>query len=146
MVFHDFADSVDVCFRFVIFYFHIFQFIAALFKESKDTLFLFLIKIFQFCNHACQHLSDFAHILGPHIVQCVFRKVGNFLLAAGPVLHHHLGIGNVYLGGEAVHHLLLLRCQDHFRNFGFLLLQGLRTFLWPVSSGKGGKGQSRGFF
>ncbi len=68
MVFHDLADFIDICLRPVIFYFEIFQLCGAFFEKSQKAFFLLLLKPFQLRNHACEHLSDLAHIFGAHVV------------------------------------------------------------------------------
>ena len=142
MVFHDFADAVDVALGFVVFYLQIVQLVGALFEESQEALFLFLIEILQLGHHARQHLPDFAHVLGADVVQGVLGEIRDFLLAAGTVLQHHLGIGDVNLGGEIVYHFLLRRGKHYLGH----LLGGLRRrrHFRSLRLGEGLKGQGRG--
>ena len=109
MIFHDLADSVDIAFCLVIFDFHAFQFVAAFLEKAEKAFFLFFAEVFQFCDYVCQHLSDFAHIFGADIVQSAFREISDLFLASGAVLHHHLRVGDVDLGGKIIYHFLFLR-------------------------------------
>ena len=115
MIFHYFTDLVDICFRLVVFQLQIFQLIAAFFEKSKESFFLILFKVFEFGDNVGQHLTDFAHILGTHIIQCILGKISDFFLAACAVLHDHLGIGNINLGGKVVYHLLFFGRQCDLR-------------------------------
>ena len=146
MIFHHLTDTVDITFCFVIFYFQIFQLIAALFEKSQEALFLFLvIEILQFRDYTCQHLTNFPHILGAHIVQRIFGKIGDFLLTAGTILHDQLGVGNINLSGEIIHHFLFFRGQNYFRHFRFRFLHRRHFRRGGFGCRKRLKGQRRCF-
>ena len=79
-----------------------------LLEEAENAAFLLLAEGLQLHHQGGQSLTYLAQVLGAHVVQGVFREVGNVLLGGSAVLEHHGGVGEVNFLGKILHHLLLL--------------------------------------
>ena len=99
--------------------------VGGLFKEAEDALGLLStgVKALQFGNQARDQLAGFAHVLRLDAGERRLGKIAQLFLAGGTVLQHHLGVGDVDLLSEVIHHLLLLGGEG-----GILDLHGGRFF------------------
>ena len=99
--------------------------VGGLFKEAKDALGLLGtgIKALQLGDQARDQLAGFAHVLRLDAGERRLGKITQLFLAGGTVLQHHLGVGDVDLLSEVIHHLLLLGGEG-----GILDLHGGRFF------------------
>ena len=104
-----------------------------LLEEAENAAFLLLAEGLQLHHQGGQSLTYLAQVLGAHVVQGVFREVGNVLLSGSAVLEHHGGVGEVNFLGKILHHLLLLGGELNLCH-GFL----------RGRSGSGGRGGGRG--
>ena len=69
MILQHLADLVYIRLCLRIFCLHGCHFIRSLFKQSAESFFLFLVKVFQLFDHTGQQIPDFSHIFGLYIFQ-----------------------------------------------------------------------------
>ena len=120
-------NLLHVHFDLVVLGLHGFQLVALLFEEAEQALLLFgRVKALQLAHQLGEHIAHFAHVLGAHLAQGGIAEVADLLLAGCAVLQHLLGVADVDLLGEVVHHLLLLRSErgllHRVGRFGLLFL------------------------
>ena len=66
-------NMIHICLSLLVFCLHRCQFVHILLEESeKAFLFFTRIKILQFSDNACDHITHFTKVFRPHILQCLF--------------------------------------------------------------------------
>ena len=119
--------------------------VARLLEKAEQALLLFLLaEALELHHQAGQGVPHLPQILGAHVGQGAFGEGGDPLLGGHAVLQDHLGVVEVDLLGEVVHHLLLRLGEhtvvDHHRlGLGILRLQGDRRGLRLTAQGEGGR-------
>ena len=88
--------------------------------ENAPLLLLVLAKVLQLHHQGGQGLAHLPQVLGLDVVQGALGEGGDVLLGRRPVLEHQVGVGDVDLLGELVHHLPL-RLAEH----GLVQLDGV---------------------
>ena len=114
MIFQTVDNLVNVCFCLCVFCLHGIKLVGVFLKETKEALFLFLVKVLKLGDNSTEHLTDFTKVLGAHIFQRTFRKVRHFLLCTSSVLQNHAGISKVNLCCKIVYHFAFLLGKHTF--------------------------------
>ena len=109
--------------------------VAGLLEKAEDAplVLLVLAEVLQLHHQVGQGLPDLAQVLVAHVAQGALREARYALLGGGPVLEHQLGVGDVDLLCELVHHLPL-RLGEH----ALVDLHRLRFGLLRLCGGGGG--------
>ena len=94
----------------------------ALEEGSKSLLILRNVKVLQLVDQSRKHVSDFAHILGADVVNCLLGEVCQLLLCSDAVIQNAAGIRQINLLHKGLDLLLLRRCQNFIRIRNLLLL------------------------
>ena len=97
------SDLVDIGFGFVVFGAHRRDFVGSALENGQEAFFFFgNVEVFQLGDYAGQHLADFAEVLGADGIECLFRKIGDFLLRSRAVLQDHAGIAQLDFFGKFI--------------------------------------------
>ena len=80
------ANLVDIRLCLGILSFHGLDSARALLEDSKDALFLLLVKTAKLLHHSLKQLAHFSQILCPHILQRRLGKIRHLLLGPSPIL------------------------------------------------------------
>ena len=147
-------DALNILVGAVVAGLELFDAVGGLFKEAEDALGLLGtgIKALQLGNQARNQLAGFPHVLRLDARERRLGKIAQLFLAGSTVLQHHLGVGDVDLLSEVIHHLLLLGGEGGILNLHggrlFALLDDLfiRSGVQRQRGGRRGgvKGQGRG--
>ena len=103
------ADLIHVDLRLGILGLHGLHLVAGFFEEAEEALFLLLVpaEVLQLDHQTGQGVPHLAQVLGAHVVQRALGEGGYALLGGHAVLQDHLGIAQIDLLGEVVHHFFL---------------------------------------
>ena len=110
--------------------FHGLHLVSGLFEEAEQALFLLLLaEALQLHHQTGEGVAHLPQILGAHLAQGALGEGGHALLGGHAVLQDQLGVVEVDLFGEVVHHLLLLLVEHtvvnhHGLGLGLLRLHG----------------------
>ena len=104
--------GLNVDFSLGIFSLHAFKLVGTLLEKSSKTLLIFFnFKALELCNKICDHVTNFAHVLGSYILNCLLGEVCKLLLCSYTVVHNTCGVGNIDLLAELINLLELFCCE-----------------------------------